>query len=78
LSECKDILGKILENTPYTGVFEKFPDEEEESMRNTLSEPKSIEEEPIFPTIQSVEDYTPLTKTWYTNEPSHPHRSPLV
>jgi hypothetical protein len=70
LSGCKDILGKIFENTPYTGIFDKFPNEEEEPMPNTLSEPNRIEEEPIFPTIQSVEDYTPLTKTWFTNEPS--------
>jgi hypothetical protein len=74
LSKCKDILGKILENTPYSGVFDEFPDEEEEPMPNTLSEPKPIEEEPIFPTIQSVEDCTPLTKTWFTNEPFHPYR----
>jgi hypothetical protein len=60
LSECKDILGKILENTPYIGVFDEFPDKEEEP--NTLIEPKPIEEKPIFPTIQSVEDCTPLKK----------------
>jgi hypothetical protein len=74
LSECKDITGKILENTPYTGVFDEFPDEEEEPMPNTLSEPKPIEEEPIFPTIQSVKDSTPLTKTLSTNEPFHPYQ----
>jgi hypothetical protein len=62
-SEGKEILGKILENTPYTGIFDEFPDEEEEPMPNTHSEPKPIEEEPTFPTIQSVEDCTPLTKT---------------
>jgi hypothetical protein len=43
LSECKDILGKILENTPYMGVFDEFPDESEEPMTNTLSKPKPIE-----------------------------------
>jgi hypothetical protein len=52
LSGCKDILGKFLENTPYMGIFDEFPDEEEEPMPTTLSEPKPIEEEPIFPTIQ--------------------------
>jgi hypothetical protein len=36
LSWCKDILGKILENTPYTGIFDKFSDEEEEPMPNTI------------------------------------------
>jgi hypothetical protein len=54
LSECNDILGKIQENTPYTKVFDKFPNEEEEPMPNTISELKPIEEEPILPTIQSV------------------------
>jgi hypothetical protein len=34
------------------GIFDEFPDEEEEPMPTTLSEPKPIEEEPIFPTIQ--------------------------
>jgi hypothetical protein len=71
---CKDILGKILENTPYTRVFDEFPDEEEEPMPNTISEPKPIEEEPIFPTIQSVKDCTPLTKTWFTDEPFQQYR----
>jgi hypothetical protein len=37
-------------NTPYTGVYDEFPDEEEitqeEHMPNTLSEPKPIEDEP--------------------------------
>jgi hypothetical protein len=50
LSECKDILTKILQNTPYTGVYDEFPDEEEitqeEHMSNTLSELKPIEEKP--------------------------------
>jgi hypothetical protein len=49
-----DILGKIQENTPYTKVFDKFPNEEEEPMPNTISELKPIVEEPILPTIQSV------------------------
>jgi hypothetical protein len=73
LSEGKEILGKILENTPYTGVFDEFPDEEKEPVPNTLSEPKRIEEEPIFLIIQPVEDCTPLTKTWFTNEPFQPY-----
>jgi hypothetical protein len=50
LSECNDILTKILQNTPCKGVYDEFPDEEEitqeEHMPNTLSEPKSIEENP--------------------------------
>jgi hypothetical protein len=37
LSEGKDILGKILENTPNS----YFPDQEEEPMPNTLLEPKT-------------------------------------
>jgi hypothetical protein len=28
--EGKVVLGKILENTPYTGIFDECPDEEEE------------------------------------------------
>jgi hypothetical protein len=50
LSEYKDILTKILQNTPHTRVYGEFPDEEEitqeEHMPNTLSEPKPIEEKP--------------------------------
>jgi hypothetical protein len=78
LFECKDILTKILQNTPYTGVCDEFPDEEEitqkEHMPNTLLEPKPIKEEPTFPTIQSVEDCTPLTKTCFTDEPFQTYR----
>jgi hypothetical protein len=73
-SEGNVVLGKILENTPYTGIFDEFPNEEKEPMPNTLSEPKPIEEEPSFPTIQSTEDCTPLTKTWFTNEPFQLYR----
>jgi hypothetical protein len=43
-------------------------------MPNTLLEPKPIEEELIFPTIQFVEDCTPPTKTWFTDEPFQPYR----
>jgi hypothetical protein len=50
LSESKDLLTKILQNTPYTGVYDEFPDEQEitqeEHMPNILSEPKPIEEKP--------------------------------
>jgi hypothetical protein len=63
-----------VENTPYMGIFDEFPDEEEEPMPNSLSEPKLIEEEPIFRTIQYVDDCTPLAKTWFTNEPFQPYR----
>jgi hypothetical protein len=73
-SEGKVVLGKILENTPYMGIFDEFPNEEEGPMPNTLSETKPIEEEPTFPTIQSVEDCTPLTKTWLTDEPFQPYK----
>jgi hypothetical protein len=43
-------------------------------MPTTLLEPKPIEKEQTFPTIQSIEDCTPLTKTWFTNEPFQPYR----
>jgi hypothetical protein len=53
LSECKDILTKILHNTPYTGVYDELPDEEEitleEHMPNTLSGLKPIEEKAVAP-----------------------------
>jgi hypothetical protein len=42
-------------------------------MPNTLLEPKPLEEEHTFPTIQSIEDCT-LTKTWFTDEPFQPYR----
>ena len=45
-SEGKVVLGKILENTPYTGIFDEFPDEEEEPKPDTFSEQKPIEEKP--------------------------------
>jgi hypothetical protein len=42
-------------------------------MPTTLSEPKPIEEKHTFPTIQFVEDCTPVTKTWFTDEPFQPY-----
>jgi hypothetical protein len=46
LREGKVVLGKILENTPYTRTFNEFPDEEEEPKPDALSEQKPIEEKP--------------------------------
>jgi hypothetical protein len=43
ISEAKDILEKILENTPYTGIFDEFPEEEEE----VKPSPESKEEEHV-------------------------------
>jgi hypothetical protein len=75
LSECKDIVGKNPRKHSLHRVFDEFSDEEEEPMPNTISEPKPIEEEPIFPTIQPVEDCTPLIKTWFTmNHSNHIER----
>jgi hypothetical protein len=78
LSEFKDILTKILENTPYTGVYDEFPDEEEiiqeEHMPNTLSKPKTIEEEPILEKFISTNTHPPLTKTRFIGEPFQPYR----
>jgi hypothetical protein len=45
-SEGKVVLGKILENTPYTGIFDEFPHEEEEPKPDALSKQKPIEEKP--------------------------------
>jgi hypothetical protein len=45
-SDRKVVLGKILENTPYTGIFDEFPDEEEEPKPDALSKPKPVEEKP--------------------------------
>jgi hypothetical protein len=47
-SEGKAVLGNILENTPYTGIFDEFPDEEEEPKPDALSKQKPIEEKPKF------------------------------
>jgi hypothetical protein len=44
LSECTDIITKILQNTPYMRVYVEIT--QEEHMPNTLSEPKPIEEKP--------------------------------
>jgi hypothetical protein len=43
-SEGKVVLGKILENTPYTGIFDEFLDQEEEPKPDALSEQIPIEE----------------------------------
>jgi hypothetical protein len=45
-SEGRVVLRKILENTPYIGIFDEFPDEEEEPKPDALSEQKPIEEKP--------------------------------
>jgi hypothetical protein len=42
VSEGKSILEKILENTPYTGIFDEFPEEE----KKVEPSPELQEEEP--------------------------------
>jgi hypothetical protein len=43
-------------------------------MPNTLSKPKTIEEEPILEKFISTNTHPPLTKTWFTGEPFQPYR----
>jgi len=71
ISEGKDILAKILENTPYTNVYDEAPKEEEdlapkvegtsipETLQSTFQEP-AIEPEPPTPNVPKEEEIQPL------------------
>jgi hypothetical protein len=68
-NEGRNVLNKILENTPYTGIFDEFPEEEVDEILESenevspiqptpvttpLSEP--IKEEPPVENLHSIED----------------------
>ena len=55
----KDVLNKILENTPYTCIHDEFPKEEAieaEPSNSILVEPSSSPPEPILESLKEEED----------------------
>jgi len=55
----KDVLNKILENTPYTGIHDEFPEEEAievEPSNSILVDPSSSPPEPIPKSLKEEED----------------------
>jgi hypothetical protein len=44
-SNGRNVLNKILENTPYTSIHDEFPEEVEEKL--LMEEPEIVEPEPI-------------------------------
>ena len=55
ISEGKAILDKILENTPYTGVYDEFPEEDDEPSPEPKEEEHATElENPIDPSHDLV------------------------
>ena len=68
-SNGRNILDKILENTPYTGVHDKFPEEVEEKLFKEEPWIVEPEPEPIRNPIQTLAIPTP--------EPSKEEETPL-
>ena len=64
VSEGKAILAKILENTPYTGVYDEFPEEEVEPSPEPKEEEQATELEiPIDSSHNLVVEKPPIEGT---------------
>jgi hypothetical protein len=46
-SEGRNVLNKILENTPYTGIFDEFPEEEVDEILESENETLPIQPTPM-------------------------------
>ena len=77
ISEGKAVLEKILENTPYTGVFDKFPKEEE--VKPGLDQQEEVHatesEIPSNPYHDLVAKEPPTMGTQHILEDDEPHPS---
>ena len=76
ISEGKAVLQKILENTPYTGIFYEFPKEEVEPSPDQQEEAHTTEYEiPLNPIHDLVAEEPPTMGTQHTLEDDEPHLS---
>ena len=61
ISEGKSILEKILENTPYTGIYDEFPEEEIKSSLDQQKEAHTTKSEfSSYPYYDSVAKEPPI------------------
>ena len=73
ISEEKSILEKILENTPYTGVFYEFPREEVEPSLDQQEEGHATESKiPSNPPYDPIAKEPPIEGTHHTLEDNEP------
>ena len=76
ISEGKAILKKILENTPYTDIYDESPKEIEESSPDQEEEAlATISEIPLNPSLEPVADEPPIKGMHQTQEDDEPHSS---
>ena len=76
ISEGKGILEKILENTPYTGIYDEFPKETVESGPDQQEEALATKSEtPSNPSHDSVAIEPLIKGTHHTLEDDEPHPS---
>jgi len=80
ISEGKGILEKILENTPYTGIYDEFLEEEIESSPDQQKEAHTTEFEfSLYPSYDSVAKEPPIQETYHTSRDDelHPFTCPF-
>ena len=80
ISERKAILEKILENTPYTGIYDEFPEEEIKSSLDQQKEAHTTKSEfSSYPYYDSVAKEPPIQGTYHTSRDDelHPFTCPF-
>ena len=74
ISEGKAILEKILENTPYTAIYDKFLEETIESGPNQQEEAYAAESKiPSNPSYDLLGKEPPIQGTYHTSRDDEPH-----
>ena len=74
ISEGKAILEKILENTPYTGIYDEFPEEEIESSLGQQKEAHTTESKfSSYSSSDPVAKEPPIQGTYHTSRDDEPH-----
>ena len=80
IGEGKAIFEKILENTPYSGIYDEFPKETVELGPNQQEEARTTESEiPSYPSYDSVATEPPIKGKHHTSrdDETHPFTCPF-
>jgi hypothetical protein len=72
-SEGRNFLNKILENTPYTSIFDEFPEEEVDEILELENEVSPIQPTPVTALLSEPIKVEPLVENHHSLEDEETH-----